>query len=189
MQAVGQDISFATKLAADSGQAFEIIVQQTQAVQQQMSHIAEVIAKMQSAGAILERSVEQAHHTAQTNHHVAADMDTLNQQIVTSIEKMNYVVKENTTAAERISAESLEACQAIETIASGSQENNAAVEEVSAATAEMNLQVEDVAEAAYSLSDMATSLQQAIGQFTTSDVSQQEEMSLRWNNQASLLQS
>ena len=34
-----------------------------------------------------------------------------------------------------------------------------------------------------------TSLPQAIGQFTTSDVSQQEEMSLSWNSQASLLQS
>jgi hypothetical protein len=72
-------------------------------------------------------------------------------------------------ASQKITGESMEAAQALETIASVSEENNAAVEEVSAATTEMNIQVRNVAQAVYSLSELASVLQKALGQFTLAD--------------------
>ena len=40
-----------------------------------------------SAGETLERSVDQAHHTAQANHQAATDRDVLNRQIVASLKR------------------------------------------------------------------------------------------------------
>jgi methyl-accepting chemotaxis protein len=175
MKAVGSDVSTATKLAADSGQAFGEIVQQTQAVQGQMDHISAAVSSMQSASLSLEHSMDQAQHTAQINGQTATDMDELNRQTVAALERISNVVEENVLATEKITRESVEAAQSIETIASVSQENNAAVEEVSAATAEMNIQVKNVAESAYSLSDMAVALQRALNEFTTAEDAQEVE--------------
>jgi methyl-accepting chemotaxis protein len=165
MQAAGADIMVTSKSTVDSGVAFELITRQTQAVHEQMQHIAEAVQDMQTAGASLEQSVAEAQHTAQANRLAAGNMDELNHRMIASLEKVSAVVEQNTTATIKITNESSEASQSIEIIASVSEENSAVVEEVSAATMEMNSQAEDGADAARSLAGMAAALQQAVAQF------------------------
>lgn len=175
MQTAGADISSATQMASESGQAFEIIVRQTRTVQEQMQQIVQAISKMQVAEASLGKSVTDAQSTARANHQAAADMDDLNHQIISSLDKVSEIIQQNRVATERITIESLEASQSIETIASVSEENSAAVEEISAATAEMNTQSEYVADAAGGLADMSKALRQAIEKFRTSETPQDSE--------------
>ncbi len=121
----------------------------------------------QALADILE-GVEQVTQQVEEIASAAEEMENSTDELVKSIDGVSAVVEENTAATEEMSAGSSEVTQAMENIASISEQNSAAAEEVSAATVEMTAQVDEVTTSAQILSDLASTLQQAVSQFTLS---------------------
>ncbi|MCI0519494.1 MAG: methyl-accepting chemotaxis protein [Chloroflexi bacterium] len=103
----------------------------------------------------------QAEQAAAAAQRMATDSNAL----VSAMDSVSAVVKENTSSTQAMSVNSNEVTQAIENIASVSQENSAAVEEVSASAEEMSAQVSEVTAATQSLAQMANQLLQVVSRF------------------------
>jgi len=111
-------------------------------------------------------AAESVRHQADTTLAASNQMSQAATELVTAMEAVAAVVKENTSSTAEMASESAEVAQAIENIASVSEENAASVEEVSASAEEMSAQVEEVTASVESLAEMARVLQALMSQFT-----------------------
>jgi len=144
--------------------------------------VSEAVKAMDDSASEVEQGVTQAGEAGEALQSILGAVENVNQQVeeisaaaeqmeassnelVSAMDSVSAVVEENTAATEEMTASSTEVSQAIENIASISEENSAATEEVSASTEEMSAQVEEVTASAGSLSDMAQTLKEVVGQF------------------------
>ncbi len=137
MNAGTADVEKGVTLAAQAGQALDLI----------FSTVDETVSRIKG---IVE---------------AAAQAGNSSLEVVRSVDKVASVTEENSAATEQMAASSSRAADAVAKAAAVSQENAAASEEVSASTEEMNASVEEIVASVQSLANMATRLQGLVGRF------------------------
>jgi len=119
----------------------------------------------QALGEILE-AAQAVYSQAEEARLTAVNVRSAANELVSAIDAVAAVVKENTSATSQMDQHSGAVRQSVEMFASISEENSAAVEEVNAATEEMSAQVQEVTLSADTLAQMAEQLNAIVGQFT-----------------------
>ena len=125
-------------------------------------------AQAQEAGKILQQilsSVVAVSGQIEQISAAAEEVSASSNEMVKTIESVSAIVEQNSAATEQMSANSDEVLRSIESVSDITQQSGSAAQEMSASAEEMSAQVEEVVASAESLSEMSTSLQQAVSAF------------------------
>jgi methyl-accepting chemotaxis protein len=137
MASTATEVDHGTKLAGDTTQSLQDILQ----------------------------AAEEAANLAERIDQAVAQLKQKSEGVVAAIESVSTVVEENTSAAEEMAANSQEITTAMEGVASIAEENSASAEEVSASAEEMSSQAEEVVASAEELAALAEQLREATARF------------------------
>ena len=139
--------------------------------------VSEGALQAQETGKVLEQilsSVEVVSGQIEQISAAAEEVSASSDEMVKTIDSVSAIVEQNSAATEQMTANSDEVARSMESVAGVTQQSGAAAQEMSASAERMSAQVEEVVASAQTLSDMSTTLQQAVSAFKINDKATKE---------------